>query len=95
MMGPGGKDSKLELITELCRDLAKLGLSVGMSDATPAVMIRTNQKPTLWVTVNDSAEFFQWGEPESQHPVSDPVGAAALISGHVKKAQRSGPGETP
>jgi hypothetical protein len=91
-MGALHQDRELELITELCRRLAELGLNVGMTDARPTVVIRTRDESPLLITVDPSGQFFKWSEPERQHPVTDPSGAAALISDHVK-AQRAGPGE--
>jgi hypothetical protein len=85
------RDPELILISELCRELAKLRLNVGLSDARPAVVIRTGVKPPLWITVDASGEFFEWYEAETRHPVSDPAGAAALIREHVK-TQPSGSG---
>jgi hypothetical protein len=84
--------AELRLITELCRALADLGLGVGMSDARPAAVIHIRDEPSLWITVDPSGEFFEWNEAQHRHPASDPAGAAALVSEHVK-AQRSGPGE--
>jgi hypothetical protein len=86
------RDPELQLLTGLSRELAKLGLNVGLSDARPAVMIRTSQNPTLWITVDESAEFFEWADAEHRHPVDDPPGAAAVISEHAK-TWRSGSGE--
>jgi hypothetical protein len=86
------RDPELILISALCRELAKLGLNVGLSDAQPAVVVRTGVKPPLWITVDASGEYFEWPEAESQPPVTDLSGAAALIS-ELVKAQRSGPGE--
>jgi hypothetical protein len=37
MSGAVDRDPELVLIAGLCRELAKLGLNVGMSDARPAV----------------------------------------------------------
>jgi hypothetical protein len=82
------RDPELVLLTELCRALAALGLSAGLVDARPAVVIH-NLRP-LWITVDPSGEFFEWRD--QRHPVTDPAGAAALVSEHVK-AQRSMPGE--
>lgn len=91
-MGALHQDRKLELLTGLCRELSKLGLNVGLSDARPAVVVRTSDAPGLWITVDDSGEFFEWAEAGHRHPATDPAGAAALIFEYVK-AQRSGPGE--
>jgi hypothetical protein len=86
------RDRELDLITGLCRELAKVGLTLGMSDAKPAVVIRSGVCSPLWVTVDASGEFFEWEDAEHQHPVNDPAGAATLMSQYVK-AQRSRPGE--
>lgn len=79
----------------LCRELAALGLNVGMSDARPAISVRTERaSPRVWVSVDASGRFFEWQEAESRHPVDDPVGAAALLAEHAK-ALASGSGEAP
>jgi hypothetical protein len=78
------RDGELEALVVLCRELAKLGLGVGMSDARPAVVIRVSAEPSVWVTVDASGEFFDWEEPGCRHPVADPAGAAALIAQHIK-----------
>jgi hypothetical protein len=105
----GSHDRELGLIIGLCRELGKLGLNVGLSDARPAAVVRqsrssgtspgdacatmrTSEAPGLWITVDESAEFFEWADAEHRHPVDDPPGAAAVISEHAK-ARRSGPGE--
>ena len=87
------RDPELILISELCRELAKFGLNVGLSDARPAVVIRTGVEPPLWITVDVSGELFEWQETEHRHPVTDISGTAALITEYVK-AQRPAPGET-
>jgi hypothetical protein len=84
------RDPELVLLTELCRALAELELSVGLLDARPAIVIRSPEP--LWITVDPSGEFFEWREADQRHPVTDPAGAAALVSEQVK-AQRSLPGE--
>lgn len=84
------RDPDLVVLTELCRALAELGLNVGLADARPAIVIRSPEP--LWITVDPSGEFFEWYEAQHRHPVTDPAGAAALVSEQVK-AQRSGPGE--
>jgi hypothetical protein len=76
------RDPELVLITALCRQLAERGLSVGLSDAGPAAEVRTGPHP-FWVTVDESGEFFEWSEAKSQHPATDPAGAAALICEYV------------
>lgn len=71
------KRNDLTRIVALCREAARLGLDVGMSDARPAVVIRTAAKPPLWIAVDHTGEFFEWHQ--DRHPVTDPAGAAALI----------------
>ena len=85
----------LEALTVLCRELAKLGLKVGMSDARPAISVRAKMaSPRVWVSVDVSGRFFEWQEAVSRHPVDDPVGAAALLAEHAR-ALASGSGEAP
>lgn len=86
------RNPELILISELCRELAKLGLNVGLSDARPAVAVRTSQAAPMWISLNDAGEFFEWSEGKNQYPATDPVGAAAVISEHVKR-QGPGPGD--
>jgi hypothetical protein len=71
--------SELGLIAALCRESAKLGLNVGMSDARPAAVIRTAAEPPTWITVGISGEFYEWHDAGIRHSVADPCGAAALI----------------
>jgi hypothetical protein len=85
------RDPELVLIIKLCRELAELGISIGLSDARPAAEVRTGSHP-FWVTVDESSEFFEWFEASSQHPAADPAGAATLIAEHVS-VRRSGQGE--
>ena len=79
------QDRELGLIGDLCRELAKLGLSVSMSDARPAVVIRTSARP-IWITVDSSGTHFEWTET---HPVVDLAGAAAYFAEQLK-SQASG-----
>ncbi|GLY84869.1 hypothetical protein [Actinoallomurus iriomotensis] len=78
-----GRTAELRLITELCRESAKLGLNVSMSDARPAAVIRTGTAPPWWITVDASGEFFEWRGAGFRHPVTDPAGAAAVIARRV------------
>jgi hypothetical protein len=71
--------SDLKLITALCRESAKLGMNVGMSDARPAAVIRTNAQPPTWITVGVSDGFFEWQGDGNRHPIADPAGAAARL----------------
>jgi hypothetical protein len=88
------RDPELVLLTELCRELVKLGLGVGLSDARPAVVIRTGPgNPALLITVDGTGEFYEWCEGEERHPVNDPAGAAAHVVEYVQ-ASNGGPGST-
>jgi hypothetical protein len=77
------RDAELGALTVLCRELAKLGLKLGLSDARPAVVIRMKGLPPLWVTVDASGEFFECGA-QNRHAVTDPAGAASLLASYVK-----------
>jgi hypothetical protein len=89
MSGSVGRSHELDLITVLCRELVKLGLGVGLSDARPAVVIRTGPgNPALLVTVDATGEFFEWHDAQERHPVADLGGTAARVveylqTGHV------------
>ena len=84
------RDAELGALTVLCRELAKLGLNLGLSDARPAVVIRTKGMPPLWVTVDASGEFFEWCEREKRHAVADPAGAASVLAEYVKARLSAG-----
>lgn len=83
------RDPELVVLTELCRAFAELGVGVGLADARPAVVIRSPEP--FWITVDPSGEFFEWHEAQYRHVVTDPAGAAALVSGQMK-TQHSGMG---
>lgn len=74
---------ELMLIAALCRESAKLGLSVGMSDARPAALFRTVTRPPRWFAVGVSGGFFEWQGAENRYPIADPAGAAACIVKHL------------
>jgi hypothetical protein len=76
--------SELRLIVELCREAARRGLNVGMSDARPAAVIRTGAAP-WWVTVEDG--FYACPAEGFRHPVTDPSGAAAALARRTGDAQ--------
>ena len=84
------RDAELEALTVLCRELAKLGLNLGLSDARPAVVIRTKGMPPLYVTVDTSGEFFEWSAAEDQHAIGDPAGAASHLAEYVKAQLNQG-----
>jgi hypothetical protein len=81
----------LEALSMLCRELARLGLTVGISDARPAVSVRAGlTEPKVWITVNPSGQLFTWRRDDvDRHPVDDPAGAAAHIQELIKN--RGGP----
>jgi hypothetical protein len=70
---------ELAMIAALCRESAKLGMNVGMSDARPATVIRIPTRPPRWITIGVSGRFFEWRGTGNRHPVEDPAGAAARI----------------
>lgn len=88
------QDPELTLITGLCRELAKLGLNVGMSDARPAAVIRPRVCAPLWVTVDDSHCYYEWLESDKRYPATSPAEAAALIAEAIK-AKSPGSDERP
>jgi hypothetical protein len=80
------RDQELELVAGLCRELARLGLQVGLRDARPGVMV-PNHSATLWITVDASGRFFECADAAIRHPTTDLTGAAALIHQHVTPTQ--------
>jgi hypothetical protein len=74
--------TELRLLATLCRELASLGLDVGMSDAKPALSVRQGRaNPRLWISVDVADGFYVWhGAGRRSHPVTDPAGAAKLIA---------------
>ncbi|MDN3352922.1 hypothetical protein [Actinomadura sp. DC4] len=75
---------EVRLLAALCRELAKQGLDVGMSDAKPALSVRRRRyAPRLWILVD--AGFFEWGCGR-RHAVTDPAGTAARIAGDVRRS---------
>jgi hypothetical protein len=92
-MNLANRHPELEAIADLCRELAKLGLSVGMSDARPALVIRGGAVSPVWITVDASGTRFEWNETET-HPVSDLAGAAAFVAERFK-SQASRTGDVP
>lgn len=79
---------EIRLLAALCRELATLGLDVGMSDAAPALSVRWSRTdPRLWVSVRDGR--FAWqtegASRPRHHPAADATGAAKLIAGDVRR----------
>jgi hypothetical protein len=86
----------LEALTRLCRELARLGLTVGISDARPALSVRAGAAGSkVWITVNPSGQLFTW-QPNNvdRHPVEDPAGAAAHIFDYIKIREHDDGGES-
>lgn len=84
------QNEKIRLLAVLCRELAKLGLNVGMSDAKPALSVRLGRlNRRLWISVNATGESFEWCRgARHRHAVADPVGAAQQIAAHVRSCGR-------
>lgn len=75
---------ELRLLATLCRELAREGLDVGMSDAKPALSVRLRPaEPRLWVLVDAAAGHYEWGDGD-RHPVTDPAGTAERIAEHAR-----------
>lgn len=71
-------------LVELCRELAKLGVHVGVSDARPAVSARgqlTDRK--VWIEV-DGGSFVWRRDDQARHPADDPAGAATCLADYLK-----------
>jgi hypothetical protein len=84
----------LEALTALCRELAKFGFDIGMSDARPGIWIRVERSdPRWWITVDSSGEVFECRDAaDSRLPAEDPARAATLIAEQLRSAyaDRSG-----
>lgn len=77
---------EVRLLAALCRELAKHGFDVGMSDAKPALFVRHRRAaPRLWILVDACAGFFEWGCGR-RHAVTDPAGTAAQIASDVRRS---------
>jgi hypothetical protein len=77
----------VRLLAVLCRELAQLGLDVGMSDAKPALSVRRRRtERRLWISIDVDDGFFEWCDGRRRHAVSDPAGAAKLIAVDVRHA---------
>lgn len=79
-------DRNLGALVELCRELIKFGVNVGLSDARPALSVRgalVGRK--VWVEVDSSGESFVWRhEGQTRHAVDDPAGAAVRLAEYLK-----------
>ncbi|GAA4628683.1 hypothetical protein GCM10023196_046070 [Actinoallomurus vinaceus] len=76
----------LGILVELCRELIKLGVNVGLSDARPALSVRGDLiSKKVWIEIDQSGESFVWRRnDQARHSVGDPAGAAAKIAEYVK-----------
>lgn len=80
---------EIRLLTSLCRELATLGMDVGMSDAAPALSVRWGRRdPRLWVSVSVRDECFRWqaSRLDRRHPAADAPGAAKLIAEDLRRS---------
>ncbi|MCO6009873.1 hypothetical protein NE236_33370 [Actinoallomurus purpureus] len=86
----------LAFLVQLCRELIKFGIHVGMSDARPAVSVRgglTGRR--VWIQIDASGESFVWRRDDrAHHSVDDPASAAACIAEYLK-IRDAGPGQKP
>lgn len=73
---------EVRLLAALCRELARHGLDVGMSDAKPALSVRRGSAPRLWIVVDTGC--YAWGRGR-RGPVSDPAGTAAEIAADLRR----------
>ncbi|MEV5708292.1 hypothetical protein [Actinoallomurus sp. NPDC052274] len=84
MMNESGHSRELSRLVDLCRELAKLGVHVGVSDARPALSVRgdlTDRK--VWVEI-DAGSFVWRRDDLARHPVDDAAGAAACLANYLK-----------
>jgi hypothetical protein len=79
-------ERNLGLLVELCRELAKLGVKVGLSDARPALSVRGGLVDRrTWIEVDPSGESFVWRRDDRAcHSVDDPAGAARKIAEYLE-----------
>ncbi|GAA4619982.1 hypothetical protein GCM10023196_002190 [Actinoallomurus vinaceus] len=75
-------EREIRLLTDLVRELVGFGFQVGMSDAGPAVFIRS-ATGRLVVVIAVSGDYFEWKSGDDGHLVTDPAGAAAAIAAQV------------
>ncbi len=90
--GPA-RSRDLDRLTELCRELAKFGVQVGLSDARPALSVRRDLTDRrVWVEIDASGGSFVWRRDDlARHPADDPAGAAARLAEYLNdRAAESG-----
>jgi hypothetical protein len=87
-------DRKIGALVGLCRELAQLGVKVGLSDARPALSVRGGLvERKTWIEIDSSGRSFVWRRDEqASHPTDDPAGAARLIADYLK-GRDTGPNE--
>jgi hypothetical protein len=73
---------EIRLLSDLVRELVKLGFQVGMSDARPAAFIR-NDAGRVALVVSVSGDYFEWREGDDSHVVTDLVGAVGAIAAEM------------
>lgn len=95
-MNEKNPDRPVELLVDLCRELVKLGMHVGLSDARPAVSVRGGlAHPKVWIEVDPSGESFVWRRDDRvHHATDDPAGVAARIADYLK-GRDAAPDERP
>ncbi|GAB3987685.1 hypothetical protein GCM10029978_107440 [Actinoallomurus acanthiterrae] len=94
MVNGSGHSRDLCSLVDLCRELAKLDVRVGVSDARPALSVRgdlTARK--VWVEI-DAGSFVWRRDDLARHPADDPVGAAACLADYLKNRD-AGSGRRP
>lgn len=78
-------DPEVRVLTRLAHELAARSISVGLSDAFPALTVGTAFPGVrLHVYVSCSGGSFTWQRADNRHPVTDPVGAAEKIAAFVR-----------
>lgn len=78
-------DEELRLLAELCRELADLGLTVGLRDALPGLTVSTDIPGVpLYVFVSETGTHFDWDNAAMRHPVGDIPGAARRIAAFLR-----------
>jgi hypothetical protein len=94
MMNGNSHSRDLYRLVELCRELAKLDVHVGVSDARPALSVRgdlTGRK--VWVEI-DAGSYVWRRDDLARHPADDPAGAAACLADYLKNRD-AGSGRRP
>lgn len=80
----------VQLIGELCGELARHDVKVRLTDACPALYVRCPDGELERVEVRDG-ECFAWADGRHQHITTDPKGAASRIAAFVRQAAPADP----